>query len=299
MADGQYHQRVGPRRALERFWQYLHPVCGPVLFEGNQFRREHVFDQPWHKGKSNSGSGYLPSNRYFYASISDQQRMMIKKLKSLFVVDDGKPAENQEETTESTDISSTSTGSGYSQTQATQTPSYDLSGGKPQSKLLDVLFTALQNSNQPGFDYMEFRDFLKSLSNVPMDDATRVKSAYATAQTMGATKAAILQSAEFYLSVLKKEEDKFQDALKERENRDLTGKQNQIKDLEKAIKDKEAQIESLKAEMETNRKTITDVEGEINTAASRIQQTASDFHASYDNVVKQIQSDIQLIQQNL
>lgn len=218
---------------------------------------------------------------------------MIKKLKSLFVVEEGKPAENQEETSGSEPVSASARDSSYTYSSSAE------SAGKPQAKLLDVLFSALESNNQPGFDYMEFRDFLKSLANVPMDDATRVKSAYATAQTMGATKEAILKSAEYYLHILKKEEGKFQEALTERKNRDLTGKQQEIKNIEQSIRDKEAQIEKIKSEIEAQRKGIADIETEINTAASRITQTEGDFQASYQHVVSQIQADIQLIQQNL
>src|SRR5690606_39218150 len=130
----------------------------------------------------------------------------LKSLKSLFVVEEAKPETKAE---------------GEPREQAAEPvrpeafrPSSPAEPGKVQDKLFDVLFGALQANNQQGFDYMEFKDFVKSLASVPMDDATRFKSAFATAQTMGATKDVILKSANHYLDILSREEAKFQDALK-------------------------------------------------------------------------------------
>src|SRR5690606_21228994 len=158
---------------------------------------------------------------------------MLKKFKSLFVIEEPKKegaasgAETAREsgpTPRSRPVMSAVAGTAEA--------------GQIQDKLLDVLFGALEESNLEGFDYMEFKDFLKSLANVPMDDATRFKSAFATAQTMGATKEVILKSANHYLEVLAREEAKFQEALTARRETDLTGKQDQIKGLEEEIRTK-------------------------------------------------------------
>ncbi|MEO6131035.1 MAG: hypothetical protein ABIQ02_04255, partial [Saprospiraceae bacterium] len=171
---------------------------------------------------------------------------MFKKLKSLFVIEDenasseGKinPAENTPVARkESTIIHKAPVVSPVAGVK-----------GQVQDKFLEVLFDALQANNQEGFDYLEFKDFLRSLANVPMDDSTRFKSAFATAQTMGATKEKILSSARQYLGVLGNEEKKFKEALSGQRDRNLTGKQEEIKSLEKTIHDNEAQIENLKAE---------------------------------------------------
>jgi len=171
--------------------------------------------------------------------------------------------------------------------------------GQVQDKFLEVLFDALQSNNQEGFDYLEFKDFLRSLANVPMDDSTRFKSAFATAQTMGATKEKILSSAQQYISILGKEEAKFQEALSGQKDRNLTGKQDEIKKLEKTIQQKEADIEKLKAAIEDHRKQITTLEHDINTASDKLAQTASDFGATYQALLSQIQDDVKNIKSHL
>ena len=171
--------------------------------------------------------------------------------------------------------------------------------GKIQDKFLEVLFDALQSNNQQGFDYLEFKDFLRSLANVPMDDSTRFKSAFATAQTMGATKDKILTSAREYINLLGKEQAKFQDALAGQKEKNLTGKQDEIKNLEKAIQENEAGIEKLKAEIEDHHKQISALESEINTASDKIAQTANDFGATYQALLSQIEDDVKNIESHL
>lgn len=223
---------------------------------------------------------------------------MLKKFKSLFIIEEGeanqenKPAEEKskspqkEETTPvrtfQVPVASTNTGP-----------------GKVQDKFLTVLFDALEASNQQGFDYMEFKDFLRSLANVPMDDATRYKSAFATAQTMGATKDNVVSSAKQYLSILAKEQNKFQEALKGQKERNLTGKQDEIKSLEQTIRNKEAEIEKLKADIDAHRQSIGTLEKEINSASEKLGQTANDFEATYQALLSQIQEDIRQIESHL
>jgi chromosome segregation ATPase len=132
-----------------------------------------------------------------------------------------------------------------------------------------------------------------------MDDSTRYKSSFATAQTIGATKENILSSAKHYLKVLSDEQSKFQDALKGQRERNLTGKQDEIKQLGTTIDQKQKDIEKLKSDIETHRQRITSLEQEISAAADKLGQTADDFDATYKALVSQIQSDVQNIESHL
>lgn len=222
---------------------------------------------------------------------------MFKKLKSLFVIEEGNTSQDEKTTsTENTKIPRTEVPIAH------KVPSVQpVAGvkGQVQDKFLQVLFDALQNNNQQGFDYLEFKDFLRSLANVPMDDSTRFKSAYATAQTMGATKDKILGSAKDYIAILGKEEAKFQEALSGQKDRNLTGKQDEIRNLEKTIQENEAEIEKLKSDIEDHRKQISTLENEINTASDKLAQTASDFGATYQALLGQIQDDVKNIESHL
>jgi len=223
---------------------------------------------------------------------------MFKKLKSLFVIEEGEPA--QEGTKTSATAGTADKADKGNPASSRQIPiATDGSKGQVQNKFLDVLFGALESSNQEGFDYLEFKDFLRSLANVPMDDSTRYKSAFATAQTMGATKERILTSARVYMELLAKEESKFQEALHGQRDKNLTSKHHEIKKLEQTIQDNQAEIEKLKADIENHRKHIGTLEQDINAASDKLTQTASDFAATYQALLGQIQADVKNIESHL
>ena len=69
-------------------------------------------------------------------------------------------------------------------------------------KSVDTLTKALNNANLPGFDYLEFKQSLGALSGLNMDEAMGIKSAFATAATMGVTKIKLKETAQHYKSVL-------------------------------------------------------------------------------------------------
>jgi hypothetical protein len=221
---------------------------------------------------------------------------MLKKFKSLFIVEEG---ETTPETQTPVEKANTPQKDVPGSTRSFQVPVGPTGPGKVQEKFLEVLFDALEANNQEGFDYMEFKDFLRSLANVPMDDGTRYKSAFATAQTMGATKDKILTSAQQYVVILSKEETKFQEALSSQRDRNLTGKQDEIKQLEQTIKNKEAEIEKLKSDLEGHRQQIGNLEKEINSASEKLTQTANDFAATYQALLGQIQLDVKNIESHL
>jgi septal ring factor EnvC (AmiA/AmiB activator) len=116
---------------------------------------------------------------------------------------------------------------------------------------------------------------------------------------MGATKENILHSARQYINLLTKEEVKFQDALNTQRDKNLTGKQEEIKKLEQTIQQKEAEIEKLKSDLEEHKKQIGNLEKEINAASDKLTQTASDFEATYRALLQQIENDVKNIESHL
>lgn len=221
---------------------------------------------------------------------------MLKKFKSLFIVEDGVTTP---ETQTPVEKATSPQKDVPAPTRSFQVPAGSTGPGKVEDKFLEVLFDALEANNQEGFDYMEFRNFLLSLTDVHQEDDKRYKSAFVTSQTIGATKEKIVTSARHYLEILAREQSKFQEALKGQRDRNLTGKQEEIKQLEQTIKNKEAEIEKLKADLIGHRQQIGNLEKEINIASEKLAQTANDFEASYQTLVGQIQLDVKNIESHL
>lgn len=208
---------------------------------------------------------------------------MLKNLKSLFIVEDEETAKVPEKAPAKVEVPKTAP---VIKQSAVGEP------GKVSAKFSDVLIAAMERDNQEGFDYMEFKQSLKSLANMPMDEATRYQSALAMAKTLGATPAKLLESAAHYLNVLKIEENKFEHALAKQQEEKIGQKGNEQEQLKKVINEKMETIKRLNLEIENHKKQLDALQKEVEEAAKKVETTKNDFIASYNSLVSQIQTDI-------
>jgi DNA repair exonuclease SbcCD ATPase subunit len=214
---------------------------------------------------------------------------MFKNLKSLFieeVEDSGKKTTTKEK---------------KGNAPATSTPpvkarvSESKSGdpGQVTKKFMEILLRAMEANNLDGFDYLEYKQSLKSLEKMPMDESTRFQSAFAMAQTMGATPAKLIETAEHYIKVLQAEEKKFEDALTHQRSKQIGSKNQQINKLEENIKSKAAQIKKLTQEIEADQKKAEALKSEIKQASQKVESTKNNFIASYNALIDKISGDIE------
>lgn len=227
---------------------------------------------------------------------------LLKKIKGLFIVEDTPSNGNNESSTTSAE---TTTTTNQTQNTTTTNPVYIppvtptvVSGGQNQ-KVYDSLSQALESNNMQGFDYLEFRGSLLSLSKMPLDEATRFQSAYAMAQTMGADVNKLIDTAQHYLNVLKNEELKFQQALQNQQKNGMDSREQEIVGLQNAINQKAELIKQITSEIEQHQAKITEIKQQINESASKIAQAQSDFQVTYQSLVDQINGDISNIQKYL
>ncbi len=216
---------------------------------------------------------------------------IFKKIKAAFVIEEGKSSESAADTRSQEKASSDPEDSKVpiqgidSMTEA----------GPGNPKFMDILLKALEANNQEGFDYIEFKRSLQNLLKLNMDEMTVYKSAYATAQTLGATPQALISSAQQYLAVLQKEDEKFKVALNNQRSRQIDGGLQEITKYEESIKQKAQHIEKLKEEISQIEEKLTGRKSEIEDSAQKIEMTRSDFVASYTSLVNQIRQDIENI----
>lgn len=171
--------------------------------------------------------------------------------------------------------------------------------GSVSDKFVEILMSALEKNNQAGFDYFEFRQALRNLAKMPMDEQTRYQSANAMAQTMGVTPATLIESAKFYINVLQNEESKFKEAHAQQRGKLIGNREEQIKTLEAAIQQKTEQIKQLTQQIEEHRHQSEQIRKEVNDNTVKIETTKADFDATFASVVGQIQDDMAKIQQYL
>ena len=216
---------------------------------------------------------------------------MLKKLKSIFIVEEEVKSSGSS-TSSSTKTKSTKSNS--ESTMAGKKPSKS-SSGKPSDKFVNLLLKAIESNNMDGFDYLEFKQSLQSLTNVEPDEGKRFKNAYVMATTMGMTKKTLHDSAQRYTDVLAEEEKKFSEAFVKQKENQVVGRENKIAQLKKSIQEKKKKIAALEKEIAAHEKSLTGIEGEMKEAMSKVEATRDQFYSSYHLVLDQITKDIEKI----
>jgi hypothetical protein len=225
---------------------------------------------------------------------------LLKKLKGVFIVEDttAKPAEESGDVKQESVATSSSTVK--IETPQTAKSTFDpssLNGQPADQKFIDILFNAIEKANIDGFDYLEFKESLVSLSKVNMDETTRYKSALAMASTMNATPQKLVESANHYLSVLKNESDKFSEAVNNQKKKIDTDQTQGIANLKTSVSTKQQTILKLQQEIETEKAQLLKMESEISENINKVEETAAKFNKAYVLVSDQIVSDIKNINQ--
>jgi len=234
---------------------------------------------------------------------------MFKKLKGLFVVEDGTASPEPPKAVESKPQEPQSAPKQSTKKSAPKTPQNSIpsakpeinvaSSGKPDAKFVDVLLKAIEANNEEGFDYLEYKQALQNLNAMDMDTQTKYQSALAMAKTMGVSSSKLIASAKRYVKVLKVEEGKFNQALIAQKTKQVKGREDNVKAHQKAITDKEAQIEKLQKEIEKHKVDLEKVKSEIQASASKVESTNKRFAVAYQSVQNQILKDIQNMEQYL
>ncbi|MBN8681498.1 MAG: hypothetical protein J0L99_02555 [Chitinophagales bacterium] len=171
--------------------------------------------------------------------------------------------------------------------------------GNISDRFMQVLSEALEKNNQPGFDYLEFRQAIKNLSNMPMDEPTRFQSAGAMAQTMGVTPQALLSSAQQYLQVLQGEANKFQEAHTQQRAKLIGNREEEIKSIETMVEHKKQQIQNLQQQIEQDSAKSQQLRAEIESSMVKIESTKADFETTFAALAGQIQTDLEKIKTHL
>lgn len=220
---------------------------------------------------------------------------VLKNLKSLFVVE-----EEETSTAQTAQPKPQSTPKVRTSDSAPTLPQSETGEqGKVSSKFMEVLLRAMEKNNLEGFDYLEYKKSLQSLAKMPMDEATRYKSAYAMAQTMGVQPDMLVSTAEHYINILSKEERQFEQALMAQKDKQVQSKLGQLKKVEATIQQKAERIKQLTQEIEQHQQQIAQTKKEVSEASVKIETTKNHFIASYNALVSKIQEDINKMKQYL
>ena len=170
----------------------------------------------------------------------------------------------------------------------------ELFGDNPEleEKFVSIFIKALEKSNQPGFDYIEFKQSLSAMAKMNIDESTAIRSAFATASTVGLTKKKLMDSAAFYGKVINQEKDNFDAALKKRINQKVGGKMKEVEKLKDQIVKYKEKIAQLEAQIKKHQHTIDTADEAIQAEKEKILGTQNNFEKTHQSFIEQIKADI-------
>jgi hypothetical protein len=164
--------------------------------------------------------------------------------------------------------------------------------GERDDKIINALFSALERSNLGGFDYIEFKQSVKGLEKMVTEEATRFKSAFATASTMGVTLDKLVETANYYIKILDQERSQFVQAASEQTTSLVENRKKEMQMLLKTMAEKKETIERLSKELVESENKLKTIQNGIDTASVKIENTKRNFEVSFSYLKDQILSDI-------
>jgi hypothetical protein len=164
-------------------------------------------------------------------------------------------------------------------------------------KFVDHFVKLLEKSNQPGHDYFEFKQALKSMEGLGLDEQKQYLASWASFKAMGGfSDASVLaESANHYVKVLDQDRISFlKDVQKAIDDRvgSLNQELNTLQDDTKAYA---KQIMELQEKINSNGQRVTTINGEIQEQSQKINENRDSYDITYQSFVEQLNSDISKI----
>ncbi|MBY5957138.1 hypothetical protein KUV50_03250 [Membranicola marinus] len=159
-------------------------------------------------------------------------------------------------------------------------------------KSLDFLLKAIAKNNQTGFDYLEFKQALIRLNKMGVDEDTAIKSAFATASTVGLTKEKLLESAGYYLNILKDEFKQFNTALEKQMESKVHSREKQKSSLESKITALDKKIKNLTEERKDLESKLSSIDQQADVARKKIKETSDRFEKTLKAITVRIEGDV-------
>lgn len=172
-------------------------------------------------------------------------------------------------------------------------------GGQFDEKSVNFLVAALEKNNLPGFDYLEFKMSVGKLRLLNMDEETAIKSAFATASTVGLTKETLLKTGKHYLNVLDHEKKQFDEALKKQLEKRVTNKKTEVEKLQGQISKWEEEIKKLQENIAKANEIISQADDQIKAEMTKIEATRKNFETTHKGILTQVAQDLENIDKYL
>lgn len=154
----------------------------------------------------------------------------------------------------------------------------------------------MDSANLPGHDYYEFLKVAQKLEHLIIDEKTRLTSAFASLSVQGLTKDILINSANKYIDIIEKDKEGFDDALKQKIDKEIGSRKSQIDNAQSQIEANNQKIQELAKQITTFQTQIQDLKKQCDEVETTIRKNTQSFSIAHDAIVNTIKTDIQKIQ---
>ena len=171
--------------------------------------------------------------------------------------------------------------------------------GVRKQEIVDYFGKVFSDNNIPGPDYQEFSIALGKMKNVAQDEATKIKTIFIGFEAMGLTPAKLIETANVYKKLYADKLAQFDAELNAAFNSSVGTKEttvNELAEKNKKIDDDMRKLNDMKLANEQTAKALIE---EIQQNTSDLNIKKNDWHATYDDVIKEIDANVELINTHL
>lgn len=166
-------------------------------------------------------------------------------------------------------------------------------------KSVEFLVNALDSHPQQGFDYLKFKTSVEQLLKMGMDESTAVRSAYATASTIGLTKDKLRHSQELYQKVIISEREQFEAAMRNQLQKRVASKEDETEYLKEKIIEYKQKIDDLQKQITSYQDKVNNADAAISKEREKISTTKKRFIEAHESFIETIKKDQTLFDQYL
>jgi cytochrome c556 len=180
----------------------------------------------------------------------------------------------------------------------TETASAGNLAGNIDTKFVAHFAEVLEKANIEGPDYFEFRETLKSLASLGLDQSKQYQAAWATfkAMTGQANTNFLTSTASQYLTTLNADREQFLKSVEAAMSERIGGLQREQTQLQADNETLQKQIADLQKRLTANTDRLSKLGGEMTEQTQKLTQNKQNFEATYANFTDQIKQDVSNIQ---
>ena len=160
--------------------------------------------------------------------------------------------------------------------------------GIVDNKFVEVLTGVIEENNQPGQDYFEFKQAVENMNTLSMPEQQKFQTVYSVLGLQGCTKEGLLLSLDKYVQLIQKEKENFDAEMNNQFQSKVQSKLDEVTRSKNELAELTARIQEL------NTKILT-LQQEAGSEEMGLRATEANFQASADVIVNEMLGDKQKI----